>query len=46
MKGLGRQVAESGAVGRGERGCGVDREVGPEGRRDDGPRRKELYVEN
>lgn len=49
LQGLGRQVAESGAVGgvelspgRGGRGDGV----GLGERREDGPRRKELYVEN
>lgn len=53
LKGLGRQVAESSAVGgvvlspgRGERGNGVRGGLGPGERRDEGPRRKELYVEN
>ena len=53
LEGLGRQVVESGAVGgvvlspgREQRGDGVGGGEGPGGRREDGPRRKELYAEN
>eukprot|EP00752_Nemacystus_decipiens_P011052 g9818.t1 len=52
LKGLGRQVAESGAVGvasspgKGGRGDGIGGGGCQEGHREDGRRRKELYAEN